>query len=43
MKICTSIEQSKKLIEFGIDVNTADMYIGNYISKSGKVDGTNIH
>lgn len=24
-KICTSIEQSKKLIELGIDVNTADM------------------
>ena len=25
-KICTSIEQSKKLIELGIDANTADMY-----------------
>ena len=25
-KICTSIEQSKKLIELGIDVNTADMW-----------------
>lgn len=25
-KICTSLEQSKKLIELGIDVNTADMY-----------------
>lgn len=25
-KICTSIEQSKKLIELGIDVNTADIY-----------------
>jgi len=24
-KICTSIEQSQKLIELGIDVNTADM------------------
>ena len=24
-KICTSIEQSKKLIELGIDMNTADM------------------
>ena len=24
-KICTDIEQSEKLIEFGIDVNTADM------------------
>ena len=41
-KICTSLEQSKKLIELGIDINTADMYyeevcnlpkaiIGNYI------------
>lgn len=25
-KICTSIVQSKELIELGIDVNTADMY-----------------
>lgn len=25
-KICTSIEQSKKLIELGIDVYTADMF-----------------
>ncbi len=25
-KICTDIEQSKKLIELGIDVNTADMF-----------------
>lgn len=25
-KICTSIEQSKKLIELGLDTNTADMY-----------------
>ena len=24
-KICTSIEQSKKLIELGVDINTADM------------------
>ena len=24
-KICTSIEQSKKLLELGVDVNTADM------------------
>jgi hypothetical protein len=24
-KICTSIDQSKKLIELGIDINTADM------------------
>ena len=25
-KICTSVEQSKKLIELGIDIKTADMY-----------------
>jgi hypothetical protein len=25
-KICTSIEQSKKLIELGIDITTVDMY-----------------
>jgi len=27
-KICTSFEQSKKLIELGIDINTADMRYG---------------
>jgi hypothetical protein len=31
-KICTSIEQSLKLIELGIDVNTADMYYPNRVS-----------
>ena len=31
-KICTSIEQSKKFIELGIDVNTADMYYPNRVS-----------
>lgn len=31
-KICTSLEQSKKLIELGVDVNTADMiYLYNDI------------
>lgn len=25
-KICTSLEQSQKLMELGIDINTADMY-----------------
>ena len=29
-KICTTIEQSKKLIELGVDVNTADMYWWTY-------------
>jgi len=28
-KICTSLDQSKKLVELGIDVNTADMYYVN--------------
>ena len=31
-KICTSIEQSKKLLELGIDVYTADMYWKNGVS-----------
>lgn len=30
-KICTSQEQSQKLIELGIDVNTADMYYPNRV------------
>ena len=33
-KICTSLEQSKKLIKLGIDINTADMYWHK------KIDGT---
>ena len=33
-KICTSLEQSKKLIELGIDVNTADMvYLRAYLGE----------
>lgn len=37
-KICTSIEQSKKLIELGLDVKTADMYHTKeiYPNKDGK-------
>jgi hypothetical protein len=27
-KICTSVEQSKKLIKLGIDINTSDMRYG---------------
>ena len=30
-KICTSLEQSQKLIELGIDVSTADMHYPNRI------------
>ena len=38
--ICTSIEQSKKLIELGIDVNTADMcYCPTMNIDSGKNEG----
>lgn len=33
-KICTSIEQSKKLIELGIDVNTADMGWNIFVDES---------
>ena len=34
-RICTSIEQSKKLIELGIDRNTADMYYtSEYVTPS---------
>lgn len=32
-KICTSIEQSKKLIELGIDISTADMC---YLKENGQ-------
>lgn len=33
-KICTTIEQSKKLIELGVDVNTADMvYLRAYLGE----------
>jgi len=41
-KICTSTEQSKKLIELGIDVNTADMVILHeepYETSDSKFDG----
>lgn len=30
-KICTSIKQSEKLIELGIDVNTADMFYADLL------------
>jgi len=41
-KICTSIKQSKKLVELGIDVNTADMrygYIAPYDFSDRMYDG----
>ncbi len=33
-KICTSIEQSLKIIELGIDINTADMYYPNRVGSN---------
>lgn len=41
-KICTSLEQSKKLIELGIDIKTADMrygYIAPYDYSDRMYDG----
>ena len=40
-KICTSIEQSKKLIELGIDVNTADM-LWTYDFTVNDINGLNV-
>ena len=42
IKAYTDLEQSKKLAEI-LPLESADMRIGNYVGKSGKVDGTNIH
>ena len=42
MKNCTDLKQSKDLSEF-LSLESADMRIGNYVGKSGRVDGTNIH
>lgn len=41
-KAFTSLEQSKKLAKI-LPLESADMRIGSYVGKSGKVDGTNIH
>ena len=42
IKSFTDISQSKKLAEI-LPLESADMRIGNYVGKSGKVDGTNVH
>ena len=42
MKAYTDLEQSKKLAEI-LPLESADMRIGNYVGKYGKVDGTNVH
>lgn len=43
-KICTSLEQSQKLIELGIDVNTADMFWDTLFAKKpeAQVDNHNL-
>ena len=46
-KICTSIKQSQKLIESGIDVNTADMYYSDvpvieWVDKTDVSKGTHV-
>jgi len=35
-KICTSLEQSKKLMELGIDINTADIIYTTFYDKISK-------
>ena len=42
MKAYTDLEQSRKLAKI-LPLESADMRIGNYVGKSGKVDGTNVH
>ena len=42
IKAYTDLEQSKKLAEI-LPLESADIHIGNYVGKSGKVDGTNVH
>ena len=34
-KICTTIDQCKKILELGIDINTADLTITNYPLQDG--------
>lgn len=40
-KICTDIDQSKKLIELGIDINTADM-LWTYDFMVNDINGLNV-
>lgn len=42
-KICTSLEQSKKLIELGIDINTADMFWDTLFAKKPEAQVNNYH
>ena len=42
-KICTDIEQSKKLLELGIDVKTADMFWDTLFAKKPEAQVNNDH
>ena len=42
-KICTSLEQSKKLLELGIDINTADMFWDTLFAKKPEAQVDNYH
>lgn len=42
-KICTSIEQSKKFIELGLDVKTADMFWDTLFAKKPEAHVDNHH
>ena len=42
-KICTSQEQSKKLIELGIDTTTADMFWDTLSAKNPEAQVDNNH
>lgn len=42
-KICTSLEQSQKLIELGINVNTADMFWDTLFAKKPEAQVDNHH
>lgn len=42
-KICTDIEQSKKLLELGIDVKTADMFWDTLFAKKPEAQVNNHH
>ena len=42
-KICTTIEQSKKLIKLGVDVNTADMFWDTLFAKKPEAQVNNHH
>ena len=42
-KICTDIQQSQKLIELGVDINTADMFWDTLFAKNPEAQVNNHH